>query len=328
MNSKIFIALSTLALFGCAQKAIQLKEVTHNDPQISYVPFDYIGGNTDGRIPAQAGGTALVKFVETLGPDATETTLKWVNGAGKKSLGLTRNVEKLSDLSAPQRINVLAKFAEEGSALNAMFSNVPNLEKSAESFMGQTNSYVTKAMLNKDLKGIPGNQLERSGFGPSVDVNAYFLKQSSPAVGKEVSAFAKTLKKAAKNQPALDNFGPAIIQADMQFAKTGERMLSSTACKDGAFAFSESVVPVITEVVTDIADDAVRALEKNGGKPLSDVEAGAIAIRSHKKVVTGRSCLGSFQAIKALSGNGACPLFGNKIMRGVASIKDLSLHCK
>ena len=332
MNAKFLLALSSLALISCAQKPIQLTEVKYDDSKFAYVPFDYIGAKTDGRLPAQAGGSALVKFVEGLGEGGSEKTLEWVNGAGKKSLGLSRNVTKIEELSASQRISVLEEFTHSGSALRAMFSHIPDVEKTAEGFMAQTSSYVTKAKLNTSVKGIPGAELPHSGMGPSVDIALYSVKKASPKLGNEMTVFAKSLKVAGKNRPALTNFADDLIHSDIVFTKaTGERLLSNKLCNTGAVEFSEGVMPTITEFTTGMADDAERMLEKNGGK-LADEEAAGLAVRKHKQSVQGSTCLRSFQAVKALSGGngGACPLFSSegKIARGIAKINDLSAHCK
>jgi hypothetical protein len=332
MKANFLLALSSLALISCAQKPIQLTEVKYDDVKFAYVPFDYIGDKSDGRLPAQSGGTALVKFVEGLGEGGSEKTLEWINGPGKKSLGLSKNVSKIDDLTASQRISVLEEFTRSGSALRAMFSHIPDVGKTAEGFMAQTSSYVTKAKLNTNLKGIPGAELPHTGMGPAVDIALYGVKKSSPKLGTEMTVFAKSLKTAGKNRPALTNYADDLIHSDVVFTKaTGERLLSNKLCNTGSVEFSEGVMPTITEFTTGMADDAERMLQKNGGK-LADEDVAGLAVRKHKQTVTGSTCLRSFQAVKSLSGGngGACPLFSaeGKIARGIAKINDLSVHCK
>jgi hypothetical protein len=161
MNAKFLLALSSLALISCAQKPIQLTEVKYDDAKFAYVPFDYIGAKADGRLPAQSGGSALVKFVEGLGEGGTEKTLQWVNGPGKKSLGLSRNVTKIEELSS--RVDDLSKLLEHKNEENKGlipysydgFDDKKNVLKST--YFYQFESYFeisTDSYFFKDIKNI------------------------------------------------------------------------------------------------------------------------------------------------------------------------------
>lgn len=289
---------------------------------MTYVPMDYMGEKIEGRVPAQAGGSMLVKFVETLGEGGSEKTIEWVNRSGRKQLGLNRNITKLEELSPAQRIKVMEEFARSGSVLAKMFSMSDDVSKSAYNFMKQSNSYVTKMKLNNNLKGIPGTELPRTGFTVATDLAILKTKQVIPVVGKEIEGFAKTLNIAAKERPALKAFGSDLVLSDVAFveASGGQmRLLNNKLCANGSVEFSDSVMPTVAEFTTKAADDA-KVLAQQGEK-IDDVTAAGLVVRSHKKVVPGASCLRSFQSVRALASEpNGCPLLSKGIANGLVKI--------
>jgi hypothetical protein len=314
---KISLSVLTLALFaGCATSNKNFKY------DMSYTPIDFIGDKNEGRVPAQSGGSMLVKFVETLGEGGSEKTLEWVNSSGRKQLGLTKNVSRLDDLSSAQRIKVMEEFARTGSVLAKMFSMTDDISKSAYSFMKQSNSYVTKLKLNNNLKGIAGTELPRTGFTVATDLAILKTKQVAPVVGKEIEGFAKSLNIASKERPALKAFGPDLVLSDVAFVEAtgGEmRLLNNKLCNGGTVEFSESIMPTVAEFTTKAADDAKMLAHQ--GEKLDDVAAAGLVVRSHKKVVPGASCLRSFQSVRALASEpSGCPLLSKKIANGLVKI--------
>lgn len=324
-SSIVLSVLAITAFVGCSHT----KQVSSGgDSKISkynFAPFDYIKSKSDGRFPAQAGISGLVKLVDEL-PNGAEKTLEWVNKQGKAELGLTRSVTKLEDLSPSQRVVVMEEFARAGSSLAKMFSDVPNLAEKATGYMKQMESVVQDSKMFKPGSSVvSGYDYPRTGFSASTDYAIYSVKKVNPALAKETETFAKELKQISGSRPVVKNTASSWIHSQAIVIKnTGKPLLSGKICNNGTIAFSDNVIAPITDAVVGSAEE-ITAL-----KLVKEDEMAGAAVRNTKKSVKGSSCLRALQSVKGTSEpNGACPLWSAGVNRGVANVaQNLAVYCE
>lgn len=326
---KSSIVLSVLVLsilVGCSHNSQKSLDSSGGDKvsKFSATPYDYIKAKSDGRFPAQAGVSGLIKLCEEL-PSGTEKTLEWINKTGKTELGLTRSITKLEELSPSQRVHVLEEFARTGSSLAKMFSGVPNLADKATTAMKQMESVVQDSKMFKPGSNVvSGFDYTRTGFSASTDYALFEMKKINPALAKEAEAFAKELKLATNGRPVLKANAESWIHSNaVVVKKTGKSLLSGKVCQNGEIAFSDGVIPTITDSVVGTAEEIVAL------KLVKEEEMAGAAVRNTKKNVKGSSCLRALQAVKGTSGEeGLCPLWSKGISRGLATVaKDLTVYC-
>lgn len=321
-SSIVLSVLVITAFVGCAHKGS--KEESQKIAKFERAPFDYIKSKSDGRFPAQAGVSGLVKLCEEL-PSGTEKTLEWINKQGRTELGLTRNITKLDELSPSQRVIVMEEFAKAGSSLAKMFSEVPNLAEKATGYMKQMESVVQESKMFKPGSNVvSGYDYPRTGFSASTDYAIFAVKKVNPALAKETETFAKQLKQISNGRPVVKNTAQSWIHSQtVVIQKTGKELLSGKVCNNGALSFSDNVIVPITDSVVGSAEE-ITAL-----KLIKDEEIAGAAVRNTKKSVKGSSCLRALQSVKGTSeAGGNCPLWGGPVSRGIATVaKDLAVYC-